>query len=122
MLDLSKEMLDNQVIIPDKYLIEELRDFSEDGAEEKGHDDRVMAMMIALYCGHEGEFEDIRHKPSAAQKDQNNYIVYKMEVDLGLECKFPWNYIGQILRSRLRNFRRERSAPTSSTNTERWRI
>lgn len=85
---LAKEMGDELVIIPDKYFMEELKDFSEDGAEE-GHDDRVMAMMIAVYCGHEGEFEDIRHKPSAPQKDQNTYIVYKMEVDLGLGVQVP---------------------------------
>jgi hypothetical protein len=73
----SKMMLDDQVIIRDKYLIDEFRDFTEDGAEGDGaHDDLVMSFMIALYCGHEGEFEERRQKPTAAAKDQNNYIVY----------------------------------------------
>ena len=35
-----------------------------------------MSFMIALYCGHEGEFEERRNKPQEAKKDQNNYIVY----------------------------------------------
>ena len=74
---LSKMMLDDQVILRDKYLIDELRDFTEDGAEGEGsHDDEVMSMMIALYCGHEGEFEERRQRPATAAKDINNYIVY----------------------------------------------
>jgi hypothetical protein len=73
----SKMMLDDQVIIRDKYLIDELRDFTEDGAEGEGsHDDLVISFLIALYCGHEGEFEERRQKPAEAKKDQNNYIVY----------------------------------------------
>jgi hypothetical protein len=83
---LAKEMGDDMIIIPDKYFIEELKDFEEDGAEE-GHDDRVMAMMIAIYCAHEGEFQEVRQRPSTALKDSNNYIVYKM--GLGSGQKFP---------------------------------
>ncbi len=75
---MSKMMLDNQVVIRDKYLIDELRDFTEDGAEGEGaHDDIVIAFAIALYCGHEGEFEERRQKPQAKKSDENNYIVYK---------------------------------------------
>ena len=41
----SKMMLDDQVLIRDKYLIDEFRDFTEDGAEGEGaHDDFVMAL------------------------------------------------------------------------------
>jgi hypothetical protein len=73
----SKMMLDNQILIRDKYLIDEFRDFTEDGAEGDGaHDDICMSFMIALYCAHEGEFEEKRTKPSAAKSEQNNYIVY----------------------------------------------
>jgi hypothetical protein len=82
---LSKMMLDDQVLIRDKYLIDELRDFTEDGAEGEGaHDDLVMSAMIALYCGHEGEFEERRSKPQEAKKDQNNYIVYERRTMDGL--------------------------------------
>ena len=85
---MSKMMLDNQVIIRDRYLIDELRDFTEDGAEGEGaHDDIVMAFAIALYCGHEGEFEEKRQKPTAGPKDQNNYIVYTRGVEgMPVEC------------------------------------
>ena len=86
----SKMMLDNQVLIRDKYLIDEFRDFTEDGAEGDGaHDDYCMSFMIALYCGHEGEFEERRQKPTAPKVDQNNYIVYKMEFDLGIGQQIP---------------------------------
>jgi len=74
---LAKMMTDDQVILPDKYFIDELRDFTEDGAEGEGaHDDFVMSTMIALYCGHEGEFQERRNGPAVVPKDQNNYIVY----------------------------------------------
>jgi hypothetical protein len=87
---LSKMMLDDQVIIRDKYLIDELRDFTEYGAEGEGaHDDYVISAMIALYCGHEGEFTERRQRPEAEKKDNNSYIVYKMETDLGLGIKTP---------------------------------
>ena len=82
----SKMMLDEQVLIRDKYLIDEFRDFTEDGAEGEGaHDDLVMSFLIALYCGHEGEFEERRQKPAAAKGDQNNYIVYKMQIADGMQ-------------------------------------
>ena len=74
----SKMMLDEQVILRDKFLIDELRDFSDDlEADGDGaHDDYVISAMIALYCGHEGEFEERRTRPAEAAKDQNNYVVY----------------------------------------------
>jgi hypothetical protein len=82
----SKMMLDDQVIIRDKYLIDELRDFTEDGAEGEGaHDDLVMSFLIALYCGHEGEFEERRQRPATAKAEQNSYIVYKMQVMDGMQ-------------------------------------
>jgi hypothetical protein len=84
---MSKMMLDDQVIIRDKYLIDELRDFTEDGAEGKdAHDDFVMSFAIALYCGHEGEFEERRQRPQESAKDQNKYIVYAKGVD-GIDVK-----------------------------------
>ena len=79
----SKMMLDEQVIIRDKFLIDELRDFSDDlDAEGDGaHDDYVISAMIALYCGHEGEFEERRQRPTEAKKDENKHIVYVKGVD-----------------------------------------
>jgi hypothetical protein len=83
---LLKMMMDDQVEIWDKHLIDELRDFTEDGAEGEGaHDDYVMAYMIALYCGHEGEFQEMRSRPLQIAKDQNIHIVYKMELGLPVE-------------------------------------
>lgn len=83
----SKMMLDDQVIIRDRFVLDELRDFSDDlDAEGDGaHDDYVISVMIALYCGHEGEFEERRQKPAETAKDQNNYIVYKMQVADGMQ-------------------------------------
>ena len=57
------------VEIPDKFVIDEFRDFTEDGAIGEGaHDDYVMALLIAVYCGHEGEEKEQkgdRNKPPA---------------------------------------------------------
>jgi hypothetical protein len=67
-------------------VIDELRDFTEDGAEGEGaHDDLVMSFMIALYCGHEGEFEERRQKPAESKKDQNAYVVYKLQIADGMQ-------------------------------------
>ena len=83
----SKMMLDEQVILRDKFLIDELRDFSDDlEADGDGaHDDYVISAMIALYCGHEGEFEERRQRPVESAKDLNNYIVYKMQMMDGMQ-------------------------------------
>ena len=73
---MNKVILDDSIKIRDKYLIDELRDFTEDGAEGDGaHDDYVMAFMIALYCGHEGEFEQMRSKPSSVHANSNMFKV-----------------------------------------------
>lgn len=86
----SKMMRDDQIDNPNKYAIDELRDFTEDGAEEDGaHDDYVMSDMIALYCGHEGEFSERRTQPKSAPRDQNVHIVYQMQLDTGLGIKVP---------------------------------
>jgi hypothetical protein len=56
MAKMSKTLLDDLLIIRDKYTVDEFYDFTEHGAEEEGaHDDFQMAIHIALYCGHEGE-------------------------------------------------------------------
>lgn len=56
MSKMSKMFLDDQIRIRCKYTMDEFNDFTEDGAEGDGaHDDYVMALMIAIYCLHEGE-------------------------------------------------------------------
>ena len=89
-------------------MLDELRDFSDDlDAEGDGaHDDYVISVMIALYCGHEGEFEERRQKPAETAKDQNNYIVYKRQVQM--ECRSRWSYSGQLLRIEAETFSKKR--------------
>lgn len=61
MSKMSKALLDDAIEIPDKFIIDEFYDFTEYGAEGTGaHDDYIMSLMIALYCGHEGEYREIR--------------------------------------------------------------
>ena len=61
MSKMSKVLLDDTLEIPDKFVIDELYDFTEYGADGEGaHDDYIMSVMIALYCGHEGEYREIR--------------------------------------------------------------
>lgn len=76
----SKEMLEDQIIIRNKYFIDELRDFTEEGADGEGaHDDICMGFMIALYCSHEGEFSERRNKPTPMRSDANEFIVLNRE-------------------------------------------
>lgn len=59
MAKMSGTLLDDDLDIADKFTLDEFRDFTEDGAEGDGaHDDLVMALMIAVYCAHEGEVRD----------------------------------------------------------------
>jgi hypothetical protein len=58
---MSEFLLDDRLIIWDKYTVDELNDFTEDGAMGDGaHDDYIMAFLIALYCGREAEARDRR--------------------------------------------------------------
>lgn len=60
MAKLSKSLVENTIIIPDRHTVDEFNDFTEDGAEGEGaHDDMIDALMIALYCAHENEVRDI---------------------------------------------------------------
>ena len=72
---ISKMMQDDLILIPDKYTIDELRDCTEEGAEGEGaHDDRVMALLIAVYCGHEGEEGSRQRARSAAPQPNANHF------------------------------------------------
>ena len=79
---LREDMID----IPCKDTIVEFRDFTEEGAEGEGaHDDFVMALMIAVYCGHEGEMSERHAKPKIQAADANKFFVFNREKVLMLE-------------------------------------
>jgi hypothetical protein len=57
---MSKALLSDTFTIRDKFTVDEMYDFNQDyEAEGDGaHDDYLMALHIALYCGHEGEVKE----------------------------------------------------------------
>lgn len=56
MARMSEAFLEDTIIINDRYTMDEFNDYTEEGALGEGaHDDYVDALMIALFCGHEGE-------------------------------------------------------------------
>ena len=77
MSKMSKTLLDDLLEIPDKNTVDELYDFTEDGAEGDGaHDDMQMALHIALYCAHENEFREMREgKTQTSTQSQNEFKV-----------------------------------------------
>ena len=60
MSKMSKALHEDTLIIRDRHTVNEFYDFNDEyEAQGKGaHDDYLMALHIALYCGHEGEFRD----------------------------------------------------------------
>lgn len=73
---LDKLLRDDQIDIPDRFTVDEFRDLTEDGAEGDGaHDDYSMALMIAVYCAHEGEYNDKRKTQTAKPPSANKFIV-----------------------------------------------
>lgn len=73
---ITKTMRDDQILIRDRYTIDEFRDFTEDGALGEGaHDDYVMALCIALYCGHEGEFNERQSTRKEEPKEANKFYI-----------------------------------------------
>jgi hypothetical protein len=77
MAKMSRAFLDEQILIRDKYTMDEFNDFTEDGALGEGaHDDFVMAKMIALYCGHEGEMTQRQNaKTKAVPANSNSFDI-----------------------------------------------
>lgn len=77
MAKMSRTLLNGTIIIRSKYTVDEFNDFTEDGAEGEGaHDDEVMAIMIALYCGHEGELSQRQNsKAHAPAADANKFKI-----------------------------------------------
>jgi hypothetical protein len=84
---MDRALRENMIDIPCKFTIDEFRDFSDDlEADGDGaHDDFVMALMIALYCGHEGEVNERHNKPAAPPPSANKFFVFNRENVLQLE-------------------------------------
>lgn len=76
---MDKLLRDNSIEIPCRFTMDEYRDFTaEDGAVGEGaHDDFIMALMIACYCGHEGEDSERRNsKPQGELPNANKFKVF----------------------------------------------
>jgi len=78
MAKMSKALIDNQIVIRDRFTMDEFNDFTEDGAEGDGaHDDYVISLMIAYYCGHEGEESQRQQDKSKAPPANSNLFKVK---------------------------------------------
>jgi hypothetical protein len=78
MSKMSKTLIDDLLNIPDKFTVDEFYDFTEDGAEGDGaRDDLMMSLHIALYCGHEAEYREMREGTSKQEstKQQNEFKI-----------------------------------------------
>jgi len=79
MSKMSKVLIDDLLIIRDKFTVDEFQDFTEDGAEENeegAHADLVMALHIALYCGHDGEeTQRQRDKSQEVPAEANRFTI-----------------------------------------------
>lgn len=80
MSKMSKTLLDDLLEIPDKNTVDEFYDFTEQGAEGDGaRDDLMMSMHIALYCGHENEYREMREgtggNKQESTKQQNEFKI-----------------------------------------------
>lgn len=86
---MDKVMRCNAIEIPDAKTIDEFRDFTEDGADGEGaHDDYVMALMIAEYCAHEGEFQDnLSSQAKKEPEDANEFQILDRNGVVQFVCK-----------------------------------
>jgi hypothetical protein len=78
MSKMSKTLIDDLLDIPDKFTVDEFYDFTEDGSEGDGaRDDFMMSLHIALYCGHENEYREMRegNNKQESTKQQNEFKV-----------------------------------------------
>ena len=76
MAKMSEYLLEDLLIINDKWTVDEFNDYTEDGARGEGaHDDLVDALCIALYCMHEAEIKD-RHEGKKKVVKQNADMFY----------------------------------------------
>ena len=61
MAKMSEYLMDDVIRIHCRFTVDEFNDYTEQGALGEGaHDDMVDALMIALYCGHEGQVRERR--------------------------------------------------------------
>lgn len=96
----DRALREDLIDIPCKYTIDEFRDFTEDGALGEGaHDDLVMALMIALFCGHEGEFNERKAMPKGVALDANKFYVFNRDGVKMLETTSQ--HEAQVLHKRL---------------------
>jgi hypothetical protein len=77
MASMSAAFLEDTIIINDKWTMDEFNDYTEEGARGKGsHDDMVDALLIALFCGHEGEIRARQEgKSQKKSEDRDRYMV-----------------------------------------------
>ena len=76
MAKMSEVLLDETIMIRDKYTMDEFRDYTEQGAIGEGaHDDLVDAFMIAVYCAHEGEVRERQERKKEAPENANHFYV-----------------------------------------------
>lgn len=77
MSSMSTALLEDEIIINDKYTMDEFNDYTDEGAKGDGaHDDYVDGLCIALYCGTEGEARARREgKPKKVNENANNFKV-----------------------------------------------
>lgn len=78
MAKMSEYFLDDLIRIRCKFTMDEFNDYTENGAEGDGaHDDMVDALMIAIYCAHEGEVRERQdgNRKATAPTDGNTFFV-----------------------------------------------
>jgi hypothetical protein len=84
MSKMSKALHSDSLRIRCEQTVRELYDFTDDyeAASDGAHDDRLMALHIALYCGHEGEVND-RHGSGAKQVGESKANVFEVKDRFG---------------------------------------
>lgn len=79
MSKMSKALLSDTITLRDKHTVNEFYDFNDEyEAEGDGaHDDYMMALHIALYCGHEGEDRERQQGKKEASEGRLNVFEIK---------------------------------------------
>lgn len=77
MAKMSEYFLEDNIVINCRYTMDEFNDYTEEGARGKGaHDDMVDALLIALFCGHEGEVKARQEGRKIHREDRDRYLIY----------------------------------------------
>lgn len=78
MARMAEAFLEDSIIINDRFTMDEFNDYTEEGAVGDGaHDDYVDSLMIALYCGHEGEQRSRRESTARPVAEDANHFYVK---------------------------------------------